>query len=120
MFKPINVAVFSRAPRLFLLMLAIWAMLPQIAVAQNANDGYAPNANDAVNVFVVQTDGKAMAKRWQSAGKALVGGAYTSIAGQMRNRIARLNSDGSLDAIFNPNAAPWCALSPCRLTASCC
>jgi len=69
MFKPINVAVFSRAPRLFLLMLAIWAMLPQIAVAQNANDGYAPNANDAVNVFVVQTDGKAMAKRWQSAGR---------------------------------------------------
>ena len=34
----------------------------------------------------------------------LVGGAFTTLGGQGRNRIARLNTDGSLDSSFNPNA----------------
>ena len=33
-----------------------------------------------------------------------VGGQFTSIGGQPRSRIARLNSDGSVDPTFNPNA----------------
>ncbi|HRH70461.1 MAG TPA: hypothetical protein PLB89_13215 [Flavobacteriales bacterium] len=35
-------------------------------------------------------------------GKIVIGGAFTSVNGTMCNRIARLNSDGSLDTGFNP------------------
>jgi uncharacterized delta-60 repeat protein len=38
----------------------------------------------------------------QSDGKILIGGWFTSYNGTGRNRIARLNSDGSLDTNFNP------------------
>jgi uncharacterized delta-60 repeat protein len=37
----------------------------------------------------------------QPDGKILIGGAFTQISGVFRNNIARLNSDGSLDADFN-------------------
>ena len=36
--------------------------------------------------------------------KILLGGLFTFIGGQPRNGIARLNSDGSLDVSFDPNA----------------
>ena len=38
----------------------------------------------------------------QPDGKMLIGGSFTSYNGAARNRIARLNADGSLDASFNP------------------
>jgi uncharacterized delta-60 repeat protein len=38
----------------------------------------------------------------QADGKVLIGGEFTSYDGKSRNRIARLNSDGSLDTSFNP------------------
>ncbi|MFN3758606.1 MAG: T9SS type A sorting domain-containing protein [Algoriphagus aquaeductus] len=38
----------------------------------------------------------------QSDGKILIGGFFTSYNGIARNRVARLNSDGSLDSSFNP------------------
>jgi uncharacterized delta-60 repeat protein len=38
----------------------------------------------------------------QPDGKVLIGGGFTSYNGTSRNRIARLNADGSLDTIFNP------------------
>jgi uncharacterized delta-60 repeat protein len=38
----------------------------------------------------------------QSDGKVVVGGDFTSFAGVSRNGIARLNSDGSLDTLFDP------------------
>jgi uncharacterized delta-60 repeat protein len=41
----------------------------------------------------------------QADGKIIVGGSFTNLAGTARNRIARLNSDGTLDAGFNPNAS---------------
>ncbi|HQO03178.1 MAG TPA: InlB B-repeat-containing protein [Spirochaetota bacterium] len=40
----------------------------------------------------------------QGDGKILIGGDFTSYNGMARNRIARLNADGSLDTSFNPNA----------------
>jgi Domain of unknown function (DUF5122) beta-propeller len=40
----------------------------------------------------------------QPDGKLLISGAFTSILGVSRNRIARLNTDGTLDADFDPNA----------------
>ncbi|MFT6034067.1 MAG: putative delta-60 repeat protein, partial [Arenicella sp.] len=38
----------------------------------------------------------------QADGKVLIGGDFTSINGTPRNRIARLNADGSLDTEFDP------------------
>ncbi len=38
----------------------------------------------------------------QSDGKILIGGSFSSYNGTIINRIARLNSDGSLDTSFNP------------------
>ena len=65
---------------------------------QSALDGFDPNANGAVRVVVVQPDGK-----------ILIGGDFTTLspnggAAVTRNRIARLNPDGTLDTAFNPNA----------------
>lgn len=34
----------------------------------------------------------------------MIGGTFTQVSSTARNRIARLNSDGSLDESFNPNA----------------
>ena len=64
----------------------------------SALDGFDPNANGAVRVVVVQPDGK-----------ILIGGDFTTLspnggAPVTRNRIARLNPDGTLDTAFNPNA----------------
>ncbi|MFP5443182.1 MAG: delta-60 repeat domain-containing protein, partial [Betaproteobacteria bacterium] len=76
---------------LALVLLLLWA--PQPAAAQSALDGFDPNANDVVLSVVVQTDGK-----------VLLGGGFTLLGSQTRNRIARLNADGSVDASFDPNA----------------
>jgi uncharacterized delta-60 repeat protein len=48
-------------------------------------------ANNDVNSVVVQSDGK-----------VLIGGYFTSVNGTNRNRIARLNANGSLDGSFEP------------------
>ena len=40
----------------------------------------------------------------QPDAKIVIGGNFTSVNGQPRNFIARLNSNGSLDLAFNPNA----------------
>jgi uncharacterized delta-60 repeat protein len=39
-----------------------------------------------------------------SSGKPLIGGTFTTINGTPINRIARLNTDGSLDTTFNPGS----------------
>ncbi len=49
--------------------------------------------NNSVEVIELQPDGK-----------ALVGGNFTSYNGTGRNRILRTNTDGSLDAGFNPGS----------------
>ena len=40
----------------------------------------------------------------QPDGKILIGGNFTTVLGVARNNIARLNTDGTLDTAFNPNA----------------
>jgi uncharacterized delta-60 repeat protein/uncharacterized repeat protein (TIGR01451 family) len=47
-------------------------------------------ANSYVNTIVIQSDGK-----------IIIGGQFTTYNGTTRNSIARLNTDGSLDASFN-------------------
>src|SRR5438874_323271 len=69
------------------------------ARGQSALDGFDPNANGTVRVVVVQPDGK-----------ILIGGDFTTLSPNgggavTRNRIARLNPDGTLDNAFNPNAS---------------
>ena len=88
------VALVRTAALLVLLLLAV----PQ-ARGQSALDGFDPNANGRVLVVVVQPDGK-----------ILLGGDFTTLAPNggasvTRNRIARLNPDGTLDTAFNPNAS---------------
>jgi uncharacterized delta-60 repeat protein len=50
-------------------------------------------ANAPIRALVVQSDGK-----------LLVGGEFTTFDGVARNRIARLNSNGTLDTTFNPGS----------------
>ena len=69
-----------------------------VARGQSALDGFDPNANGAIRVVVVQPDGK-----------ILIGGEFTTLSPNggvavARNNIARLNPDGTLDTVFNPNA----------------
>ncbi|MCJ7548861.1 MAG: PKD domain-containing protein, partial [Anaerolineae bacterium] len=52
-----------------------------------------PGANDWVYALAVQADSK-----------IVVGGSFTTLGGGARNRIARLNHDGTLDTTFNPGA----------------
>jgi len=52
-------------------------------------------ANDVIYSLVVQSDGK-----------LLIGGNFTLFNGIIRNKLARLNSDGSLDLTFNPGNGP--------------
>jgi uncharacterized delta-60 repeat protein len=60
-------------------------------------DGFNPDPNNSVFSIALQPDGK-----------ILIGGLFTTIGGTTtRNRIARLNSDGSLDTGFDPNASNW-------------
>jgi uncharacterized delta-60 repeat protein len=66
--------------------------------ADNTLDVFNPNPNNVVEPIAVQADGK-----------ILVGGEFTSLspnggAAVTRNYIARLNADGTLDTLFNPNA----------------
>jgi hypothetical protein len=91
----------SKAKKATLLLFSVAVLLAGGAAAvrgQSALDGFDPNANGAVQVVVVQPDGK-----------ILIGGDFTTLSPNggvavTRNRIARLNPDGTLDTIFNPNA----------------
>ena len=67
----------------------------------NANgtidSGFNPGtgANDVVETIAIQSDGK-----------IIIGGWFTLYNGTARNRIARLNANGSLDGAFNPGTGP--------------
>jgi uncharacterized delta-60 repeat protein len=50
-------------------------------------------ANGTVNSIAIQSDGK-----------IIIGWAFTSYNGTARNRIARINTDGTIDTSFNPGA----------------
>src|SRR5476651_1094456 len=82
--------------RITLLLFSVAVLLGggTVAVrAQSALDGFDPNTNGSVTIVVVQPDGK-----------ILIGGSFTTVLGVARNNMARLNTDGTLDAAFDPNA----------------
>jgi len=70
---------------------SVSAML--IVNGATADSAFNPEANDSVLSFAVQTDGK-----------IVVGGNFTTLDGQPRSRLARLNASGLLDGTFNPGA----------------
>ena len=77
---------------LFLSAVAAFAQSPSAA------DGFDPNVDGNVYVLATQADGK-----------LLVAGQFTSLrpgggVSAIRNNLARLNPDGSVDATFDPNA----------------
>ena len=87
----------SKAKKAVLLLFFVAVLLAGGATAargQSALDGFDPNANGTISVVVVQPDGK-----------ILIGGGFSTVLGVPRNRIARLNPDGTLDTAFNPNEA---------------
>src|SRR4051812_18195761 len=73
-------------------------LLPGISDGQSTSDGFDPNANNTVRDLYIQPDGK-----------IVISGNFTTLAPNggatvSRNYIARLNVDGTLDTVFNPNA----------------
>jgi uncharacterized delta-60 repeat protein len=84
------------------------------------------NGTDRIRIARLNADGSldagfdpgAGANNWvmstaiQSDGKIIIGGEFTSYDGTVRNHIARLNTEGSLDAAFDPGAGAnngvWC------------
>jgi len=80
-----------------LLALTVPIGLPARPVyAQSPDGGFNPNANGSVFALAVQSDGE-----------IVVGGRFTTLGGQTRNYIARLNADGTLDTTFDPGANDW-------------
>jgi uncharacterized delta-60 repeat protein len=75
---------------------------------------------DAASIYRLETDGRfdrtldlnivspvnsaVAATAVQADGKILIGGSFSSVLGVTRNKIARLNTDGTLDNAFDPNA----------------
>jgi uncharacterized delta-60 repeat protein len=67
--------------------------LAQLRADGSLDAGFAPQFNQWGWVIAVAVQGD---------GKIVIGGYFTSVNGVTRNRIARLNPDGSLDASFQP------------------
>ena len=63
----------------------------------------------------IDPNGVVQAITVQPDGKIVVAGSFASINGVIRNRIARLNSDGSLDPSFVPAYAPTSAITQIAL-----
>jgi len=61
--------------------------------AQTTIESFNPNANGMISSIVVQANGK-----------VLIGGDFTTIGGQEKKYLARLNPDGTLDTDFNSGA----------------
>src|SRR5690348_4674224 len=93
----------STSRRRLLSSICFFAALAALALSARAaatiGDGFNPNVNGTVNVLAVQADGK-----------ILVGGGFTGLqptgssAPAVRNNVARLNPDGTLDTSFDPEA----------------
>src|SRR5436190_15041369 len=86
----------TRTPQIIPALLATSIfLLPFLAQAASGDVdlSFDPGSGPNGDVYCVAT---------QPDGKALIGGAFTSVNGTNRNHIARLNADGSLDPTFDP------------------
>jgi len=87
-----NFCRLLRTAAFTVLLLALFA-LPAAHAAPGDVDPLDAAVNGPVYATAVQPDGK-----------IIIGGSFSSVLGQPRSNIARLNADGTLDAGFNPNA----------------
>ena len=74
-------------------------------IAQNSN-GITPFNSEDVNFYFQRTSGfnsSVISTEIQSDGKIIMGGLFTSFNGNTRNRLLRLNSDGTEDSSFYTN-----------------
>jgi uncharacterized delta-60 repeat protein len=83
---------FKRA--FFQFVLAVTLLLANVGTALAAESDLDtafsnPNVNNLVWAIALQSDGK-----------VLIGGQFTSVGGQVRNKVARLNANGTLDTSF--------------------
>jgi uncharacterized delta-60 repeat protein len=63
-------------------------------------------------------DGVVQTLALQADGKIVIGGCFSTVGGVPRNRLARLNTDGSLDMTFDPDAGrPAFGLPPVSVLA---
>ena len=85
--------VRNRSAKFCLLFgLSVLTAVPRCG-AVNVEAGFDPGVDGAVLALAIQPDGK-----------IIIGGTFATIGGQPRNRIGRLNADGSLDPRFHPDA----------------
>ncbi|NLT41911.1 MAG: delta-60 repeat domain-containing protein, partial [Anaerolineae bacterium] len=84
--SPFSAPLRALAALVLLLGSLVIALPPLPAQAQSPDDGFNPGANEAVAALAVQPDGK-----------ILVGGNFTTLGGEPRQRLGRLNPGGSLD-----------------------
>jgi uncharacterized delta-60 repeat protein len=75
--------------------------IARINVSGTLDTTYNPNTATAVDVRSIAI---------QSDGKAIIGGRFTTVSGSTRNRIARINTDGTLDTGYDPDASANVAL----------
>jgi hypothetical protein len=90
--------VFMRLARVAVAAAGLVLLARAGVYAQPATDSFNPGANGPVLAIGIQTDGKVVI----AGGFTMVGGGGTGTT--PRNRIARLNADGSIDPSFNPGA----------------
>ncbi len=69
------------------------------------NDDFTTSLGSVDLNYIGVANGPVYATAIQADGKVLVVGDYSAIGGSARLRIARLNSDGSVDSAFNPTAS---------------
>jgi uncharacterized delta-60 repeat protein len=93
-----NQKKLGRSPLILLALSLSLVVVAASSRAQSALDAFNPNASGAVQAIAVQPDGK-----------IVIGGSFVTLSpaggpAVTRNRIARLNQDGTLDVAFDPGA----------------
>ncbi len=85
----------------------------------NADGTVANLGTDPINAAKLPyITGQILATLVQPDGKILIGGTFTTVNGVTRNRVARLNPDGSLDTAFDPGTGPNSNVNTLALDAS--
>ena len=76
------------------------SMVTRNRIARLETDG---RVDQTLDLSIVSGSSLLFATAVQPDGKILIGGSFTSVLGVTRHNIARLNTDGTLDMIFDPD-----------------
>ncbi len=74
-------------------LISLLLIVPATVSAQDVDDGYNPNVSG----------GDVLAMTRGFGGRQLIGGSFTQVGGLTRNRLALLDADDTVSALFNPN-----------------